>query len=124
MKVQNRFIVLPLFPVSSSDSASLDMIPSMYFQWAWRISFWVERFRSLNVLLSPLCPDFLECLYHLSLPDESFDVRCYPWTSIFFPSGFYWCIAFNAFLKASLKMIPDGIDGMIHFLHGINGILY
>jgi hypothetical protein len=37
---------------------------------------------------------------------------------------FYWYIAFNAFLKASLKMIPDGIDGMVHFLHGINGILY
>jgi hypothetical protein len=42
----------------------------------------------------------------------------------FFPSGFYWYIAFNAFLKASFKMITDGIDGMVHFLHGINSILY
>ena len=32
VKVQNRFIVLPRFPVSRSDSVSLDMIPSMYFQ--------------------------------------------------------------------------------------------
>jgi hypothetical protein len=45
-------------------------------------------------------------------------------TSIFFPSGFYWYIVFNAFPRASLKMIPDGINGMVHFLHGINGILY
>jgi hypothetical protein len=22
------------------------------------------------------------------------------------------------------EMIPDGIDGMVHFLHGINSILY
>ena len=28
----------------------------------------------------------------------------------------------NAFLKASFKMIPDGIDGMDHFLHGFNSI--
>ena len=30
----------------------------------------------------------------------------------------------NAFLKASFKMIPDGIDGMDHFLHGFNSIFF
>ena len=125
VKVQNRFIVLPLFPVSRSDSVSLDVIPSMYFQYARRISFCVERFRSLNFVLSPLCPDFLERLYHLSLfllsLLKSDVIHGHP---SFFRVVFYWYIAFNAFLKASLKMIPDGIDGMVHFLHGINGILY
>jgi hypothetical protein len=56
-----------------------------------------------TILLSPLCPDFLERLYHLSLFLMSLlmsdVIHGHPF--FFPPSGFYWYIAFNAFLKAS-----------------------